>query len=191
MPSNSKIRTVQYGGSGISEAQYVEERLYSLLSGGNILRGVNEHNLQDLLFERPEIYFHIDENIGLPLTIRKEVSAPLLSNYGGRPRADILVQFYGDNELDIIECKGPRQPIIGRSGKITRHFEDAINQANKFRKQIMEGLNRPRMVIVGYCNADFSAESQKSILIEGLAKSRWLSEFKAKRLTVTTWQILP
>jgi hypothetical protein len=89
------------------------------LSRSGLAKDVNEADFQSNLVDYPEI-LALYMNEAQPF-VRKETNL-------GRPRMDILVYFYGASPFDIVECKGPDQPIIGADGRATKYLQAAIKQ---------------------------------------------------------------
>jgi len=158
--------------------------------------GASETDFHSFIFEHPELvtcYLNEEQS----LAWRKE----LAFSTGGR--VDLFVLFYGRLRCDLIECKGPREPIIENDGT-TRHLDESLGQLAAYRDAFTQGLvsddrfrihteNQPRLVLIGNVKTQFriSALEQAALLEKALRRSpEWKNDYDRGLLIVTTWDML-
>lgn len=156
--------------------------------------GANEADFHSFVFNHPELvtcYLGEEQSIAW----RKEPT------FSTKDRLDMLVLFYGRSQCDLIECKGPRQPIIGEHGT-TRHLNASLAQLVRYRNAFMNGRasdrrlrtqskNQPRLILIGDRQIPIPLPEQAALLKAELEGSpQWKREFAQGLLIVTTWDLL-
>jgi hypothetical protein len=177
------------------------DRIRQLLSPSWQRTGFNEGDFHSVIFQTPDILASfLGEGITLDVQkekfigVRKETPAR-------RGRADLVLLFYGARQYDLVECKGPREPIICVKGKITKSLERAIQQVSDYRTNLMKTSEandqqrnvapQPRLVVIGYSKCrDNTPDRDNEIIGNALRSSPWAREYEMKTLVVTTWGAL-
>jgi hypothetical protein len=131
------------------------------------------------------------------VALRKELT------FSTGERVDLAVLFYGQSQYDLIECKGPGEPIVGKRGK-TRFLDASLAKLARYRDAFMAGRvcdhrfrtatkYKPRMVLIGDVqrHVPFPVEEQGPILSEALRSSQlWKHDYERELLIMATWDML-
>src|SRR5215470_9583412 len=75
----------------------------------------NEGDFHSFVFYHPEV-------VACYLGEEQSVAWSKEATFSTRKRLDLFVSFYGRSRCDLIECKGPRQPLIGKR-RTTSHLD--------------------------------------------------------------------
>jgi len=156
--------------------------------------GANEADFHSFVFNRPELVTCV---LGEEQSIawRKETT---LST---KNRLDLVVLFYGRSQYDLIECKGPSQPIIKKS-ETTRYLDKSLNQLAKYRKAFSEGRasdhrfrslneNPARLILIGDVDGKLPVPDESALLKKELeSRPLWRDDFERELLIVTTWDMV-
>jgi hypothetical protein len=158
--------------------------------------GASEPDLHSFVFLHPELVTcYLDEEQSL--VWRKEATLSTAD------RVDLFALFYGRSRCDLIECKGPNEPIINSRG-ITRHLNESLVQLSGYRDAFTLGLppdqrlhinieNRPRLVLIGDIKTRnrIPVPDQAALIEKALRSSdRWKHDYDYGLLVVSTWDML-
>jgi hypothetical protein len=158
--------------------------------------GARERDLHSFVFLHPELVTcYLDED--QTLVWRQEATLSTAD------RVDLFAQFYGRSRCDLIECKGPNEPIIDERG-ITRHLDKSLVQLSRYRDAFTLGLppdprlrinieNRPRLLLIGEVETrNRIPVSKQAVLIEKALQGsdRWKQDYDRRLLVVLTWDML-
>jgi hypothetical protein len=158
--------------------------------------GASEPDLHSFVFLHPELVTcYLDEQQSL--VWRKEAKLSTAD------RVDMFALFYGRSRCDLIECKGPNEPIIDARG-ITRYLNKSLVQLSGYRDAFTSGLPpdrrlhinieiRPRLVLIGDVRARNSipVTDQATLLEKALQTSdKWKDDYDCGLLIVLTWDML-
>jgi hypothetical protein len=158
--------------------------------------GATEPDLHSFVFLHPELVTcYLDEEQSL--VWRKEAKLSTANC------VDLLALFYGRSRCDLIECKGPNEPIIGVRG-ITRNLNKSLAQLSRYRDAFTSGLppddrlhinieNRPRLVLIGEVKTrnPIPVPDQAALLEKALRSSdKWKQDYGRGLLIVMTWDML-
>lgn len=153
----------------------------------------NEHTFQAIAFLAPQMLSMFLDS-GDPIIIRQEPSAE-------RDRADIVVQFHGAAGMDVVEIKGPRQPIIGQRGRPLNSLRKAIEQVTNYKHLLSRTETRSglppldsrtcRRVVIGFSECRQSA-AEEATVVRRYLESELPSEAPSlgNSLVVASWQAL-
>ncbi len=158
--------------------------------------GANEGDWHSSVFVHPELV-SISLGEDLPLVWRKEAKLSTAN------RTDLFALFHGRSRCDLIECKGPNEPIIGTHG-VTRHLNNSLVQLSRYCKAFTSGRlpdcrlrinieNRPRLVLIGDVEARnrLTVLQQDELIKNALQSSeKWRLDFERGLLIVMTWDKL-
>ena len=158
--------------------------------------GASETDFHSSVFNHPELvtcYLGEEQSVAF----RKEL------RFSTGVCVDLFVLFYGRSRCDLIECKGPNEPIIGEHGT-TSHLDASLSQLERYRDAFTSGLacdhrfhvyteNRPRLVLIGDVDKRVSipVPDQGELLEKALQSNQhWKYDYDRDLLIVTTWDML-
>jgi hypothetical protein len=158
--------------------------------------GASETDFHSFVFEHPELvtcYLGEEQS----LAWRKELA------FSAVGRVDLFVLFYGRSRCDLIECKGPKEPIIETHGT-TKYLDQSLDQLAGYRYAFTHGLvsdsrfrihteNQPRLVLIGDVKKQvcLSVSEQAAFIRKALSSNHeWKNDYDRGLLVVTTWDML-